>query len=952
MRNSCLRQSLVFLLVGVSVVYGEWSNVNFHFTPGESSKITGPGKSYSSVRPSRGEWTFTCDLRNHMANLTNEPIRVYSASIVGFHDYNIASGHAGMTSHLAFKINLSEPVRGVKWRSMSPQGMVMSKGATMTARYSTDGKVWIDAYKYPFPSKGTNEPLITLSFPKPIRELYLGWFADVPKNENGFWNLAALGPLTFSPVRKLSSTPPVSVEPLTVNLQGPRFIPNDFFGTTTHVNSERCITYLKDLNMRAVRIDFVYQVLEPAPGQYNFTKNFVIDSADLGIKDGLDQLAVVTSAPGWASEKGGAFPTAQSVKNFEECMFRIATKYKGKITYWEAWNEPNMAIWKERYVMLLKAFYKGIKRADPNNKVVMAAFAGQEEMEMDAAYRYGAKDYFDILNSHSYTRPALPDEGGYLGKIEALYRVMKKYGDTKPLWVTEMGWNGLEPSMLEYMRAKYPGHRSYSSTEETQARGLARLYLLSATCPWIKRVYFFHLPQEAGYTQENETCDYYMGLVSPWLNGDRPKDAYFAVKTVIQMIDESTYREKIDLGSRLYALVFTRPKDALIALWSLEDSVTLTIKDSSMINKVTSMVGTPILIKDNVLALSGRPIYLSTDLSKLPLLKEQIRAAKIKGIKDYALSLALDLKKSKPNEPVLDVELTNTANVDKFPPAIRVKAAEPWMARPETLEGKALLKAGEIKNFAAALTGPAKKTGEISINVSAWLSNTPDPVRVEKTLRFTVIPRKPDNFKADGDLSEWAGFTPITIGRVPSQREIAEWKGLDDCSGQWYSAWDKDALYFAAEVKDNIHCQPAGSANATDMWQGDSLQIGLDLAGDARASSNVPSYDGKNDVEIGFALGKTGPLAFTWINPNGKTGNVDLKDFSIVRDEAKHLTRYEIAIPWSVFGYTESPEGKWMGMNLVINDNDGQGRRGCLQWEPGMCYTKDPSQFAKVLFGN
>jgi gliding motility-associated lipoprotein GldH len=47
-----------------------------------------------------------------------------------------------------------------------------------------------------------------------------------------------------------------------------------------------------------------------------------------------------------------------------------------------------------------------------------------------------------------------------------------------------------------------------------------------------------------------------------------------------------------------------------------------------------------------------------------------------------------------------------------------------------------------------------------------------------------------------------------------------------------------------------------------------------------------------------------------------------------------------------------TPEGKWMGMNLVINDNDGQGRRGCLQWEPGMCYTMDPSLFANVLFVN
>ncbi len=38
-------------------------------------------------------------------------------------------------------------------------------------------------------------------------------------------------------------------------------------------------------------------------------------------------------------------------------------------------------------------------------------------------------------------------------------------------------------------------------------------------------------------------------------------------------------------------------------------------------------------------------------------------------------------------------------------------------------------------------------------------------------------------------------------------------------------------------------------------------------------------------------------------------------------------------------------------MNILVNDNDGEGRRGWLEWAPGMGFTKDPSRFPKVLFG-
>lgn len=451
-------------------------------------------------------------------------------------------------------------------------------------------------------------------------------------------------------------------------LRGPRSISKAFFATTTHFNSEFLAELLDDLGMRAVRVEFMHRLLEPTPGRYAFSPdNPVIASADLGASRGLDQLALINHPADWLKVRGSAemYPNDESVAAFEEFVCRIASQYRGRITHWQAGNEPYMPVWGERYVTMLKALSRGVKRADPQNKVVLSGFSGGSYKEasrepefLDMVYRYGGRDAFDVIASHPYTWPLMPEEGRYLETISGMREVMEKNGDRKPLWVTEMGWSGVEPSMLGYLQQDF-WHRHRSRSEEDQARALARLYLVSATVPWIERVYFFHLHQEAGYTDRLDNPDLYMGLFTPWLgNRVRPKDAYFALKTVVRMIGESTYRERIELTPDLWALVFERGGETIIALWTVGDDVVMTLGDTSMVKSVTSMVGSPVLIRDrelpdavlqgedgkvivredrkvdwagpNTLRLSGRPVYLRTDTRDLALLRTQVRGAGIR----------------------------------------------------------------------------------------------------------------------------------------------------------------------------------------------------------------------------------------------------------------------------------------------------------------------------------
>lgn len=941
----------LMLAVAVTASAATWSNVHSDLADGATSAVEGPDAVYTVVWTKRGPWTASFGLANRVANLEGYPIRVYSADVVTFHPHFVASGHSGRSSHMVLKFRLSEPVRRVTW-ALPGHSRHISPGVTFAARYSTDGKNWSDAYVYLPGRSDAQPPPATMDFDPPTRILYVGWFAEVPQGRDltGYWNTGETGTFTFvasdGGEAAAEALGPEDANDPAEPLHGSRFIPNSFFATTTHGVSERTVTLMNSLNMRGARVDFLRALLESTPGQYWFEPdNPVIRNAECGIAANINLLPIL-HPPAYVFEN----PGVDSDRLAEEFAFAIASKYRGRITHWQIGNEPDMSVWKERYVRYLKACHRGLKRADPANRVVLAGFSGLAPLHLKAVYRYGGKGHFDIVASHAYTRPRPPEEG-YLKRIGTLARVMREHGDDLPIWVTEMGWNGIEPSMLEYLRARNAGYRSYACTEEDQARGLARLYLLSATVPRIERVFFFHLSQEAKYTDHHhENADYFMGVVGPGpLPGSlRFKDAYFSVKTVIRMINETRYVGRIDLGPRIRALVFDRDEDRLVALWSLNDDVTLKLRDASVIAGVTSMVGSPVLVQENTLHLSGRPIYVAASPGNIDDLKAQIAGGEISGPGDVGVSVAVDRQRTHPRAPVLDVQITNQRRRALSAPPLHLEVAAPWRAKVPLIHDRAPLEPGQTRHHSVPLAGP-QGDGEVVVDLSTTWALSPATAKKPKVFRYLIVPPKPKRFRADGDLSEWVGVAPVELGADPRDRELNGWRGMEDCSVRWYCAWDDHGLYCAADVRDDGHHQPCDPGTTERMWRADSIQVAVDTGGDGTTYANMLSFDEVNDVEFGLALGDDGKvLVHFWSNPKGQIGPIDLKDAAILRDDDAGTTRYEVRIPWEVMGITDSPSGQWMGLNFIINDNDGHERRGWIEWSPGIGYEKNASHFPKI----
>jgi hypothetical protein len=68
-------------------------------------------------------------------------------------------------------------------------------------------------------------------------------------------------------------------------------------------------------------------------------------------------------------------------------------------------------------------------------------------------------------------------------------------------------------------------------------------------------------------------------------------------------------------------------------------------------------------------------------------------------------------------------------------------------------------------------------------------------------------------------------------------------------------------------------------------------------------------------------------------------------DAKLVVTRTGDTTVYEAAIPWSALGIKDPRTGKRVSWSTTVNDNDGEGFRGWLEWTPGVCGGKDSSAF-------
>ncbi len=224
-----------------------------------------------------------------------------------------------------------------------------------------------------------------------------------------------------------------------------------------------------------VRQQFQWAALEPDEkgafvGQFGESTWDVYDDI-LGAAEelGMELIVRLDTSPKWARPGNPQVTTPpDDLDDFGDYVAAVVDRYRGRVRYYQIWNEPNLAVeWGNRPVNpraateLLRVGYERAKAADPDAVILAPALAptiangpeAQNELTfLQSMYDAGSASYFDIGSVQAYGLRAGPDDRR-LGQRDVnfsrpiLYReVMVRNGDAaKPVWASEVGWNAPPP---------------------------------------------------------------------------------------------------------------------------------------------------------------------------------------------------------------------------------------------------------------------------------------------------------------------------------------------------------------------------------------------------------------------------------------------------------------------------------------------------------------------------
>jgi YVTN family beta-propeller protein/VCBS repeat-containing protein len=227
----------------------------------------------------------------------------------------------------------------------------------------------------------------------------------------------------------------------------------------TQSQTDRALDLLKADGVDTIRILIPWKGVEASNDVWTWTAvDRMVNSANA--RD-MTVIGILNSPPDWAMVPGSpplGGPPADPAE-YAEFASMVATRYAGKVSAYEIWNEPNYyRFWEPTpdpaaYTELLKVGYTAIKAADPNAVVVGGVIAAAPDAGTQAIdsvrfltemYEAGAAGYFDAMSFHPYSMQPFSEgesvAGSPLVMANQMHDVMAAYGDgNKKIWATEYG---------------------------------------------------------------------------------------------------------------------------------------------------------------------------------------------------------------------------------------------------------------------------------------------------------------------------------------------------------------------------------------------------------------------------------------------------------------------------------------------------------------------------------
>ncbi len=276
---------------------------------------------------------------------------------------------------------------------------------------------------------------------------------------------------------------------------------------------------------------------------------------------GMELIVRVSNPPAWTRAQGdavGPFAPPDDYQDFADFVSTLVSRYRGRIRYYQLWNEPNIypewghyAISPEEYTRLLCTAAAAARQADPDVVIINGALAATIVLDpaapppgnalndflfLQRMYDAGAAPCFDIVAMQGYGLWSGPSDRRLNPRVINFARplfirdLMVANGDAhKAIWISEMNWNAVPDEV--------PDKRFGQVSVEQQARYLPLAYRrLQEEWPWLGVANTWYLKRPDDTWRREGKPEYYFRLLEPDFT---PLPVYESIKTYATAVSQA-----------------------------------------------------------------------------------------------------------------------------------------------------------------------------------------------------------------------------------------------------------------------------------------------------------------------------------------------------------------------------------------------------------------------------
>jgi polysaccharide biosynthesis protein PslG len=332
---------------------------------------------------------------------------------------------------------------------------------------------------------------------------------------------------------------------------------------------ERDLDLIAAAGFRFIRMDFVWQNIEYARGEYNWTAYDELTSNlnkrglraiyILDYSNSLYEDTVVSKDPITGEEvKDIAAPVkAESVAAYTHWAAEAAIRFRESNVVWEIWNEPNISFWRpaadvDQYNRLAVSVCEAVKSAVPNSLLIGPATSQIPFPFLESFLASGVLKYLDGVSIHPYRDYSLSPE-----TADSEYRKLR---DLIKLYAPD-GKKNIPVISSEWGYASCPK----GVTPEKQAALAVRMQLANLLNGIPVSVWYDWKNDGESPTNFEHNC----GTVTYDLD---PKPAYKAIKTMNNQIKGMALAHRISVeNNNDYILLFISSKGIFkISAWTMD----------------------------------------------------------------------------------------------------------------------------------------------------------------------------------------------------------------------------------------------------------------------------------------------------------------------------------------------------------------------------------------------